>query len=124
MALKQVFEFKGASGKVPCFCCKHVVLRCYAPSDMTALVYRDEVDLSKTKPHSNQSIFRFAQHLKAQSTVLNKGELRELESNIGMNYCHTVCYMPLCWSRGCCLSHLYAGTLCAFILLLVCSRMK
>ena len=47
MALKQVFEFKRASGKVPCFCCKHVVLRRYAPSDMTALVYHDEVDLSK-----------------------------------------------------------------------------
>ena len=26
MALKQFFEFKGASGKVPCFCCKNVVL--------------------------------------------------------------------------------------------------
>ena len=26
MALKQFFEFKGASGKVPCFCWKNVVL--------------------------------------------------------------------------------------------------
>lgn len=100
MALKQFFEFKGASGKVPCFCCKNVVLRRYAPSDMTALVYHDDVDISKTKPHSNQSIFRFARHLQAQSTVLSKGDFKELESNIGLNYCpHGVLYDPLLEQR-------------------------
>ena len=100
MALKQFFEFKGASGKVPCFCCKNVVLRRYAPQDMAELVYHDDTDLSATKPHTNQSIFRFAQHLKAQSAVLNKGDLKELESNIGLNYCpHGVLYDPLLEQR-------------------------
>ena len=85
-ALKAMFQHKGASGKLPCVLCRNVVLRRYAPDDMAApLVLRTCTDESRFLQHDLPSLLNLVRHLEARSTVLNKGQMSELETALGFN---------------------------------------
>ena len=86
-ALKQMYENKGASGKVPCLLCRNVVLQRYAPTAMDeTLTLHTCTDPSRFMLHTKETLFQTVDHLATQSARLNKREMAELEKNCGFNH--------------------------------------
>ena len=87
-ALKQMLEFKGASGKVLCFLCRNCLQKRYAPDPLhPKTILHTCTDESKFLMHSKASLQKTVMHLEQKKRELNKGEFDELETNLGLNLC-------------------------------------
>ena len=87
-ALKQIFENKGASGKMLCMFCQTTVNKRYAPSNMDRYVLHTTVDPSVLCLHSDTSVWQIVDHLATQSGAgLTKKQFSDLEMNLGFNHC-------------------------------------
>ena len=101
-ALKMMFANKGASGKLLCMLCRNVVRTRYAPNPLTApLVLHTCLREDRFLQHDLHSLKDVVQHLAERSTVLNKGDMDELEIALGFN--HAPCG-PL--SSDCVMEHM------------------
>ena len=87
-ALKQMLEFKGASGKILCGLCRNCIQKRYAPEPLhPGTVLHTSTDDSKFLLHTKASLQRTVQHLKDQKAVLPKNQFEALETDLGLNYC-------------------------------------
>ena len=87
-ALKSMYEFKGASGKLLCFFCRNTIQKRYAPEGMDdRMVWHTCTDTERFIPHSRESLMEVVDFLARQATRLNKGEFAELQTNLGINHC-------------------------------------
>ena len=86
-ALKAVWEFKGASGTLPCFFCRNVVLH---RSDLhlmdSSLVSATETDFSKFVIHTDESLRATVRMLETQKDLLRPKAFERLEQSVGINY--------------------------------------
>ena len=82
-ACKLGFDVKGASGCKCCFTCQAVCGATLHPPEESYFVRYDEPDRSKWDPHTPESI---KECIKAVDTTNKVGGLKEVETNIGINY--------------------------------------
>ena len=86
-ALKQMYENKRASGKVPCLFCRNVLLKRWAPEVMDDnLTLHTCTDPSRFMLHTKETLFETVDHLARESARLTKGEMAALEKNCGFNH--------------------------------------
>lgn len=88
-ALKSIWEFKGASGTLPCFFCKNVVLHrsdLHLNDSSGTLVSHAESDCSKLLLHTDESLRAVARMLGAQKDLLTRAAFEKLEQSVGLNH--------------------------------------
>ena len=85
-ALKAVWEFKGASGILPCFFCRNVVGRRTDLHLHGNLVSAAETDISKFSIHTDESLRATVRMLETQKGILRPGAFDKLEKSVGINY--------------------------------------
>ncbi|CAE7455171.1 unnamed protein product, partial [Symbiodinium sp. CCMP2592] len=86
-ALKHMFEFKGASGKVPCMFCRNIVLRRYAPTPLTpALELHTCTDSRKFKLHSLNSLTATVNLLASKVDETSRKDFEEMQTHLGFNH--------------------------------------
>ena len=86
-ALKSLFEFKGASGLLPCPLCSNVVLR---SSDLhhinPELKPHSVASLDGCLQHTDASVGSIIQRLRSQRDFLTKTKFGDLEKSLGSNF--------------------------------------
>ena len=86
-ALKSIYEFKGASGLLPCPLCSNVVLK---SSELhlinPALKAHTTPSLEGLVQHDDVSVQAIMGRLRSQKDVLNKTRFAELEKALGFNF--------------------------------------
>ena len=87
-ALKEIYCFKGASGSKPCPSCANVVrfLDSHA-RDGSSLVTLACADFDLLQPHTDTSIWRMFDRLRALEAANQKTELKQMEQIFGLNLC-------------------------------------
>ena len=87
-ALKQMLEFKGASGKVLCGLCRNCIQKRYAPEPMhPGTVHHTCTEDSRFMLHTKETLQRTVQYLKDQKALLPKNKFAALETDLGLNLC-------------------------------------
>ena len=84
-ALKATWSVKGASGIKPCMLCKSVLQKGTLFGAQPYLIEIDNDDLAKFDRMSNADWYLIADHLVLQATLLNKGQMEQLEKCSGLN---------------------------------------
>ena len=86
-ALKSLFEFKGASGLLPCPLCSNVVLR---SSDLhlmnPELKQHSVTSLDGCLQHTDASVGSIIRRLRSQKDILTKKKFADLEKSLGFNF--------------------------------------
>ncbi|CAE7221095.1 unnamed protein product [Symbiodinium sp. CCMP2592] len=86
-ALKHMFEFKGASGKVPCMFCRNVVLRRYAPAPLhPPLELHTCTDSRRFKLHTANSLQATVNLLSSKVDGSSRKDFDAMQSNLGFNH--------------------------------------
>ena len=86
-ALKSMYEFKGASGKLMCFFCRNTLQKRYAPENMDErMVWHTCTDTRRFITHTRETLKEVVGHVARQATRLNKGEFAELQTSLGINH--------------------------------------
>ena len=86
-ALKHMLNNKGASGKLPCALCRNVIRKLYAPEPLhPPLLLRTSLEEARFLQHTTASLVELSDYLEEQSTVLNKGQMQELQTRLGYHH--------------------------------------
>ena len=86
-ALKSMYEFKGASGKLMCFFCRNTLQKRYAPENMDErMVWHTCTDKRRFITHTRETLKEVVEFVASQSTRLNKGDFAELQTSLGINH--------------------------------------
>jgi hypothetical protein len=86
-ALKELFDYKGASGKKFCMSCRNVVLTPIADDGGTDFVHYKTAKMSECVPMTDDMIYAIVDMLTAQqSSGASATALNNLETNTGVSY--------------------------------------
>ena len=86
-ALKNMFEFKGASGILPCPFCSNVVLRSSELHEFDGTLKPHSVtSLEGCVQHTDDSVVAIIRRLRSQMAVLTKKKFEDLQKSLGFNF--------------------------------------
>ena len=86
-ALKSLFEFKGASGILPCPLCSNVILRSSELHEFDGSLKPHSVtSLEGCVQHTDDSVVAIIRSLRAQKGVLTKKKFEDLQKSLGFNF--------------------------------------
>lgn len=85
-AHKQVWGFKGASGRKPCFGCKNLLMDMIGVHDDPDCIGIDCPDAHRFQYHTDATIFAMADKLIESVGVLSPTPFKTLETNLGISY--------------------------------------